>query len=87
MNGPGIRKVSYAGPFLKGSHPPIASPSDIETRPHAVGLGMKFALTAARKKNRTAMPKKILPTRVFLKLVSIRDSSHIHIRRVPARVT
>lgn len=57
----------YAGPFLQGIHPPIASPKDMETSPHAVGFGMKFAPTAARKKNASAIPKKILPMSYSLK--------------------
>lgn len=75
----------YAGPFLQGIHPPIASPSAIETRPHAVGFGMKFAPTAAKKNNAAAMPKKILPMVYPLKEFCFK--SRIHVRRMPAMVT
>lgn len=51
---------SYAV-FVQGAQPPTARPIAIETRPHAVGFGMTVTLTAAKKKNSAAIPKKILP--------------------------
>lgn len=72
--------------FLQGIHPPTAMPNDMETSPQAVGLGMKFALTAARKKNSTAIPKKILPTVNSLigdSAVSMYDRQHPGLRLVP----
>lgn len=59
--------MSLYGDFLQGIHPPTARPSASATNPHAVGLGMKVAPTAAMKKNRAAMPKKILPMMRSLK--------------------
>lgn len=54
-------KSLYAA-FLQGVHSPTARPSARDTNPHAVGFGMKVAPTAAKKKKKAEMPKKILPT-------------------------
>lgn len=77
--------MSPYAPLGQGTQPPIASPSAVEKSPQAVGFGMKFAPTPAKKKSSAAIAKKILPMTFPLKEFCFK--SRIHLRRMPAMVT